>query len=232
MTDLRPHTSQDFEAELAAVREKVLAMGRKVDEVVEAAGRALVARDVALANRIVLGDEETDAMELDLDHLCLEVLARRQPVADDLRLLLSALKIVVDLERVGDLGVSIATRVVELGAEPPLIPYDNVLAMLTTARGMVSEALEALMRADAARARAVIEKDDIVDAYATRVFDDVVSATRADTRNVSRAIRVQAIAKYAERIGDHGTNVAERVIFVLTGDDIRHRPRPRRLSLS
>jgi len=108
-TGMHEHTSQDFEAELAAIRGKLLAMGRQVDGVVEASGRALVTRDERLANQIILADHETDDMEMDIDHLCLEVLARRQPVAGDLRLLTSALKLVVDLERVGDLGVSIAT---------------------------------------------------------------------------------------------------------------------------
>src|SRR5262249_17422160 len=141
------------------VRQKLMAMGEQVDEVVEASGRALIGQDVELANSIILGDEETDSMELEIDHLCLEVLARRQPVAGDLRLLTSALKVVVDLERVGDLGVSIAARVVELGTEPPLVPFDDLLSMLTTARGMVSEALAALVAEDVGRASRVIDMD-------------------------------------------------------------------------
>jgi phosphate transport system protein len=226
--DLRAHTSQEFEAELQAVRERLLVMGRQVDEVVEAAGRALIGQDLPLANDIILADRETDAMELEIDHLCLEVIARRQPVASDLRFLTSALKLVVDLERVGDLGVSIATRVVELDGEPPLVPFEDVLETLTLARGMVADALQALVTADVARAQQVIDRDGVVDALSTRIFDDVVGRMRADPTTVYRATRIQSISKYIERIADHGTNIAERVIFVLTGVDVRHRPRTRR----
>jgi phosphate transport system protein len=230
--DLRAHTSHEFEAELEAVRERLLVMARQVDEIVEAAGRALVGQDLPLANDIILADRETDAMELEIDHLCLEIIARRQPVASDLRFLTSALKLVVDLERVGDLGVSIATRVVELDGEPGLVPLEDVLETLTLARGMVSDALEALVHADVARAQQVIDRDGVVDALSTRIFDDVVDRMRADPTTVYRATRIQSISKYIERIADHGTNIAEQVIFVLTGADIRHRPRSRHGGLS
>jgi phosphate transport system protein len=225
--DLREHTSQEFEAELAAVRERLLEMGRRVDEVLEAVGRALVARNVGLADEIILADQDTDSMELELDHLCLEILARRQPVASDLRLLTSALKIVVDLERIGDLGVNIAARVVELGGEQPLVPYEDLLETLTLARSMVSDALAALAALDVAGAERVIDKDDVVDALSSRIFEDLVRSMRADPTTVYRATRIQSISKYIERIADHGTNIAERAIFVLTGVDVRHRPRTR-----
>jgi phosphate transport system protein len=225
--DLKEHTSQEFEAELKALREELLAMGRQVDEVVEAAGRALVGRDVPLANSIILSDQQTNSMELAIDRHCLEVLARRQPVAGDLRFLTSALKIVVDLERVGDLGVSIATRVVELEHESPLIPYDVLLETLTLARGMVSGALDALVTEDVARAQQIIAKDEVVDNLSARTFEEVLSRMRVAPQNAYRATRIQSISRYIERIADHGVNIAERVIFVLTGEDIRHRPRTR-----
>ena len=231
MTELRAHTSHEFQAELDAVRDKLLAMGRRVDEVLEAAGRALVGRDLALGNAIILADQDTDSMELEIDHLCLETLARRQPVAGDLRFLTSGLKIVVDLERIGDLGVNIATRVVELGQAPPLVPYEDLLETLTMAREMASGALEALIDEDASRARRIIERDGVVDALSTRIFDEVVSGMRADPTSVYRATRVQSISRYIERIADHAANIAERVIFVLTGEDVRHQPRPRRAGI-
>ncbi|HVU50498.1 MAG TPA: phosphate signaling complex protein PhoU [Polyangia bacterium] len=230
--DLREHTSREFETELAAVRERLLTMGRRVDDVAAAAGRALAGQDVALANEIILADQETDAMELEIDHLCLEIMARRQPVASDLRFLSSALKIVIDLERVGDLGVGIATRVVELDGEPPLVELEDLLETLTLARGMVSQALEALVGRDVERAQQVIDKDGVVDALSTRIFEEVVSRMRDDPTTVFRATRLQSISKYVERIADHGTNIAELAIFVLTGADIRHRPRTRHGGLS
>ena len=228
----RQHTSQDFETELRTVRERLLAMGKQVDGVLESSGRALLERDTELANRIIVGDRETDSMEMEIDRLCLETLARRQPVAGDLRLLTSALKLVVDLERIGDMGVSIAARVVELGQEPPLTPYEDLLRMLTIAREMVTEALGALETEDVARANRVIDKDEVVDAYYTQIFNDVLSRMRESPETLFRATRIQAISKYIERIGDHATNLAERVIFILTGDDIRHASRVRRSDLS
>jgi phosphate transport system protein len=229
---MREHTSVEFEAELDSVRKKILAMGRQVDEALASTGKALMEGDVELCKQIVLADQQTDSMELDIDHLCLEILARRQPVAGDLRLLTSALKLVVDLERVGDMGVSIALRLMEVAQEPPLIPYDDLQRMLTTAREMLTETLAALETADTARASRAIDKDQVVDAYYTQIFNDVLSRMRESPDNVFRATRVQAISKYIERIGDHSTNIAERVIFILTGEDIRHAPRVRVRDLS
>jgi phosphate transport system protein len=229
---LRQHTSQEFEMELESVRQRIFDMGRHVDQVLESAGKALLAHDIDLGNRIIAGDQETDSMELEIDHLCLQILARRQPVAGDLRLLTSALKLVVDLERIGDLGVSIAGRVVELGSEAPLTPYEDLMRMLTTAREMLTEAMGALQSQDVASANRVIDKDEVVDAYYTQIFNDVLSRMRESPDSISHATRVQAISKYIERIGDHATNVAERVIFILTGEDIRHSARMRRSDLS
>jgi phosphate transport system protein len=229
---LRRHTSQEFEMELESVRQRIFDMGRHVDQVLESAGKALLEHDSELGNRIIAGDQETDSMELEIDHLCLQILARRQPVAGDLRLLTSALKLVVDLERIGDLGVSIAGRVVELGSEAPLTLYEDLMRMLTTAREMLTEALGALESQDFASANRVIDKDEVVDAYYTQIFNDVLSRMRESPDSISHATRVQAISKYIERIGDHATNVAERVIFILTGEDIRHSARMRRSDLS
>jgi phosphate transport system protein len=230
--NLREHTSHDFEAELAAVRQRILEMGRHVDAVLQSSGQALLEHDVELGNQIILGDQQTDSMELDIDRLCLEILARRQAVAGDLRLLTSALKMVVDLERIGDLAVNIAERVVELGREPPVTPYDALLQMMTTAREMLKDALAALETEDVSLADRVIDKDEVIDAYYTQIFDVVLSRMRESPDNIFRTTRVQAISKYIERIGDHATNVAERVIFIVTGEDIRHLSRIRRSDLS
>ena len=229
---MHPHISQDYEAELASVRDRLLDMGRHVDEVLESAGRALSTRDAKLANRIILGDQETDSLELEIDHKCLETLARRQPVADDLRLLTSAMKLVIELERIADLGVSIAARTAELASEPELMPADDLVRMLTTTREMLADAMGALETENVERATRVIAKDEVVDAYYTQIFNDVLSRMRESPENVDRATRFQSISKYIERIGDHTTNVAERVIFILTGEEIRHLPRVRRGDLS
>jgi phosphate transport system protein len=225
---LRQHSSQDFEVELESVRQRLFEMGRQVDHVLASCGRALIEGDANLCRNILADDKETDSMELGIDHLCLEILARRQPVAGDLRLLTSALKLVIDLERIGDLGVSIAARVVELGREPPLLPFEDLQRMLATAREMLVESLGALETEDSGLARHAIAKDEVVDAYYVKIFNDILALMRRNPESISSATRVQSISKYIERIGDHATNIAERVVFILTADDIRHATRMRR----
>ncbi len=229
---VQQHTSQEYEAELESVRRQLLAMGRHVDDVLSSVDRALSTRNAELANRVILGDRETDSMELEIDHLCLETLARRQPVAGDLRLLTSAMKLVIELERIADLGVSVAARVVELTAEPALTGSEDLIRMLTIAREMLAEAMGALETENVERATRAIAKDDVVDGYYTQIFNDVLSRMRESPDNIFRATRIQAISKYIERIGDHATNVAERVIFILTGEELRHLPRVRRGDVS
>jgi phosphate transport system protein len=229
---LRHHTSREFDDELESVRQRILDMGRHVDQTLASSAKALLEQDSQLGDRIIASDQQTDSMELEIDHLCMEILARRQPVAGDLRLLTSALKLVIDLERVGDLGVSIAARVVELGQEPRLTPYDDLLRMMTTAREMLTEALGALETREAARASRAIDKDEVVNAYYAQIFNDVLGRMRESPDNIFRATRVQAISKYIEQVGDHAASVAERVIFILTGDDIRDVARVHRSDLS
>jgi phosphate transport system protein len=161
-------------------------------------------------------------MEIDIDELCMVILARRQPVASDLRFITMALKLVTDLERIGDLGVNISERVVELNDEPQLKPYVDLPRMADEVQSMLREALDAFVAGDPDRAQAVIERDKTVDAYYTQVFRELLTYMMEDTHNIYRATRLQSIAKYLERIGDHATNLAEMVVFMVKGKDIRH----------
>jgi len=156
-------------------------------------------------------DKKINQLELEIDELCMQILARRQPVASDLRFITMALKLVTDLERIGDLGVNICERVIELNAEPPLKPYVDM-----------HEALDAFVAADADRAQRVIVRDRNVDAYYTQIFRELLTYMMEDPRNIFRATRLQSIAKYLERIGDHVTNLGEMVVFMVKGKDIRH----------
>jgi protein-tyrosine-phosphatase len=132
------------------------------------------------------------------------------------------MKMVTDLERIGDLGVNICERVIELNTEPPLKPYLDVPKMADVAQGMVRDALDAFVRRDADRAQQVIERDRTVDVYYGQIFRELLTYMMEDVRNIYRATRVQSIAKYLERIGDHATNLAEMVVFMVKGKDIRH----------
>jgi phosphate transport system protein len=218
----REHTDREYESELRSLREQLLMMAAKVEEMLANCMRALVARDSDLAHRMIEHDDEIDALEVSIDDHCMRMLAKRQPVASDLRFITSALKIVTDLERIGDLGVNICERTIELNAEPQLKPYIDLPHMAEVVQVMVREALDAFVAGNANRAQSVLERDHVVDAYYGQVFRELLVYMMEDTKTINRAIKVQAIAKYLERIGDHATNLAEMVIFMSGGKDIRH----------
>jgi phosphate transport system protein len=222
MTSSREHTNREYEQELRRLREQVLRMGAKVEEIISGSIKALIERDTVLATRMIAFDRKINQMEVDIDELCMVILARRQPVASDLRFITMALKLVTDLERIGDLGVNICERVVELNDEPQLKPYVDLPRMADEVQSMLREALDAFVAADPDRAQAVIERDKTVDAYYTQVFRELLTYMMEDTHNIYRATRLQSIAKYLERIGDHATNLAEMVVFMVKGKDIRH----------
>jgi phosphate transport system protein len=218
----REHTNREYEQELRKLREQVLRMGAKVEEIIGGSIKALLERDSPLATRMIAFDRKINQMEVDIDELCLLILARRQPVASDLRFITIALKLVTDLERIGDLGVNISERVIELNEEPQLKPYVDIPRMAEEAQAMLREALDAFVAGDPERAQAVIERDQNVDAFYSQIFRELLTYMMEDTRNVYRATRLQSIAKYLERIGDHATNLAEMVVFMVKGKDIRH----------
>ncbi|MBI5501288.1 MAG: phosphate signaling complex protein PhoU [Deltaproteobacteria bacterium] len=217
------HTDREYEAELTKLRERILLLGAKVEAAIAGAIRAVVERDDVLAQGILDGDAEVDRLEVETDQLCLSILARRQPVASDLRFLTIALKLVTDLERIGDLSVNIAERALELNKEPALKPYVGLPVMAQAAQGMVREALDAFVSRDADRARDVLGRDETVDAYYEQIFRELLTYMMEEPRNIYRATRVQSVAKYLERIGDHACNIAEMVVFMVRGEDIRHR---------
>lgn len=218
----RVHTDREYEGELRRIREMLLMMGAKVEEMLGQAMKALVERDSDLAEKTLYIDRHINRLEVEVDDLCLRVLARRQPVASDLRFVTMALKVVTDLERMGDLGVNICERVLELNEEPPLKPYVEVVNMAEAAQEMLREALDAFVAGDPERAQAIVERDSKVDAYYATIFRELLTYMMENPRNIFRATRVQSIAKYIERIADHATNLAEMVVFMVRGKDIRH----------
>src|SRR6185369_10655470 len=154
--------------------------------------------------------------------LAMRILATRQPVASDLRFITTALKIVTDLERVGDLCVNICERVVELNEEPPLAPLVDLASLADEAAALVHEALDVLVVRDVDRATALVARDAAIDEHYARIFKDLLELMAREPSAIYRATRVQSIAKYLERIADHATNVAETVVFLVQGTDIRH----------
>ena len=212
----------DYQSELRRLRDQLLLMGANVEAMISNSVRALVERDSDLGRRTIEHDHAVNRLELETDQLCLRILALRHPLPSDLRFITTALKLVTDLERIGDLAVNVCERVIELNQDPPLASYRDLSQMAEAARGMLREALDAFVQGDAWRAQRVLEQDRTVDAYNAQIFRELMKDMVENPRNVHRAIRVQSIAKSIERIGDHATNVAEMVVFMVKGEDIRH----------
>jgi phosphate transport system protein len=218
----RVHYSSQYDAELNEIREKILLMGGKVELMIANSLKALLERDSALAESVKRMDHEVNGMEVAIDERCLQVLATRQPAARDLRFLTLALKIVTDLERIGDQCRNIASRVIELNQEPPLKPYIDLPRMAEAAARMVKESLDAFVRGDEELALKVCRDDQFVDDLNEQIQRELITFMMGDPSTITRAIRVNYLAKCLERIGDHATNIAEMVIFMVKGKDIRH----------
>lgn len=216
------HTDREYEAELDKLRDQILYMGAKVEEMIGSSMTALIDRDDELARAIMDLDHQVNQLEIEIDGMCLRVLARRQPVASDLLFITVTLKLVTDLERIGDLAVNICERVLELNQEAPLKPYIDLPHMAGDVQGMVRDALDAFVKGDTSLAQEVIERDKMVDAYYGQIFRELLTYMIEEPRNIYRATRVQSIAKYLERVGDHATNLAEMVVLMVMRQDIRH----------
>ena len=218
----RKHSIKQYDTELQEIRTLLLEMGGKVEQMISNAVQSLVERDSALAERTILSDHEINRLEVLIDEKCLEVLARRQPAASDLRFLTLALKIVTDLERIGDQCASTANRAKELNEEPPLKPYIDLPYLAESARIMLQESLDAFVRGDAELALQVCENDKSVDDLNIQLQRELLTYMMEDPTAINRALKLIYISKYLERIADHATNIAEMVIFMVKGQDIRH----------
>jgi phosphate transport system protein len=211
-----------FDEELAGLKAKILRMGALVEEQIQQSLKALVDRDEALAQRVIINDHRVNTLDVEVDEVCLELLALYQPTARDLRFITTAMKISTELERMSDLAENICERAIELNEEPQLKPYIDIPIMAERAMKMVWEALDAFVKADSKLARKVLEEDDLVDEMTEQVFRELLSFMMEDPKTISRAIRLSFISKYIERIADHATNVAELVVYLVEGKIIRH----------
>ncbi len=218
----REHISAIFDQELNDLRGRILAMGGKVEMMISGSVMSLVERDSGLAQRIVAMDHEVNTLEVAVDEKCLELLALRQPAARDLRFITLALKIVTDLERIGDQCANIAKRALELNDEPPLKPYIDIPRMAHWTEIMLKEALDAFVRGDDQLAIKVCKDDSFVDELNMQIQRELLTFMIEDPATISRALKLNYISKYLERIADHATNIAEMVIFMVKGKDIRH----------
>jgi phosphate transport system protein len=216
------HTDRLYENQLSQLRSTVLEMGGLVEDQIAQAIKALVERDATLAKATVARDHTVNRLDVEIDDLCIKLLALHQPAARDLRLITTALKITVDLERIGDLAEHIAERAIELADELPVKPYIDIPRMAELARDMLHKSLDAFVREDADLALQVCLADDGIDQLHEQLFRELLSFIRENPETTSRAMRLLFISKYLERVGDHCTNIAEMVIFMVKGRSIRH----------
>ncbi|MFI5397463.1 MAG: phosphate signaling complex protein PhoU [Candidatus Binatia bacterium] len=218
----RLHTDRHYEAELKDLQLKVLEMAGYVEKQIINSTAALVGRDDELARLTIERDHAANRMDVEIDDLCLRLLALHQPAAKDLRLITTALKITTDLERIGDMAVNMCERTIELNQEPQLKPFIDIPRMAEVAQQMLRESLDAFVREDVDLALKVCRDDDIIDGLNGQLFRELLSYMVEEPRTVTRAIRLLFIAKYIERIADHATNIAEMVVFMAKGKSIRH----------
>jgi phosphate transport system protein len=203
-------------------------MASQVEQQISESMRSLLERDVELARKVIGADADINRREVDVDELCRKILALRQPAASDLRLITTALKIVTDLERIGDLTVNIAERAQELAATQPLNSMADLLPLSSAAQEQVHRALQSFIKQDVVAAENVLRGDDLLDALFVKLFNNLLALMMEDSRTIRRATGLLSIAKHLERIGDHAMNIAEMVVYMVKGTDIRH-PRSRRL---
>jgi len=216
------HTDQAFEAELQVLRGRLVGMASRVEAMIAQAARSLVEGDASLADCTVALDPAVNQDEMDIDDMVIQLLARRQPLASDLRFIVTATRMATDLERIGDLAVGICRRGADLrraggGPVHPAVPR-----MALVVEGMVHEAAVAFVRADADAAQAVLEQDDVVDDLLRELFGELLGAMVDGHAQVATTLPVLNAARALERIGDHATNLAEEVIYVVRGRDVRH----------
>jgi len=211
-----------FQQELNHLKEELLRMAGLTELAIAHAVDALVKRNTPLAEKTIREDKAINEMELEIDDLSLKLLALHQPMAADLRFITSAMRINIELERIGDLAVNIAERVLSLNQEPQLKPYIDLPRMAEISKRMVKDVLDAFVQGDADLARAVCERDDQVDDLKDQVFRELLSYMISDTRTITRAVHLIIVSRYLERIADHATNIAEGVIFMVNARVIKH----------
>jgi len=216
------HTSREYEAELARVRDNLLAMTGRVEAMIGDSVRCLIDGNVPLAKKTIAEDHKVNRLEVETDDQCLLILAKRQPMASDLRFITLAMKMVTDLERIGDLAVNISERCLALQGYQPAVIGPTIGRMGEINQVLIRDAIASFVDKDAEAAQIVIDRDEEVDSLYLSACNDIQTRMGDVPNFLERGMHLQAAAKFLERIGDHITNLAELVIFMVKGKDIRH----------
>ena len=206
-----------FDRQLCQLNDELIVMGELIEKAIEDTIKALVSQDVELANAVINMDDEIDAKEKEIENLCLKLLLQQQPVAKDLRLISSALKMITDMERIGDHATDISEITIELSSQKYIKKLEHIQQMSKETMVMLVQSIEAFVNKDIDKARNVIEQDDIVDNLFITVKRELIGMIHENVDAGEQATDLLMVAKYLERIGDHATNISEWVIFSITG---------------
>lgn len=207
-----------FDEQLILLNNSLIEMGGLIERSIALATKALIEQDITLAKKAIISDDEIDSKEKEIENLCLKLLLQQQPVAKDLRLISSALKMITDMERIGDQAADISEITLMLEDKPYIEKLEHIPQMATATIKMVTEAIDAFVKKDLELANRVIKSDDVVDELFDIIKNNLIQLIRNDVKNGEQAIDLLMIAKYFERIGDHATNIAEWVVFSITGE--------------
>lgn len=211
-----------FDKDIDDLKDLLLRMGAMVEDAINQSIRALLERDTTLAERVIANDDAIDSMELEIDQRTIELIAKMQPAAVDLRFVATMMKVTPEIERIADLAQDVCERVIEINREPLLKPLVDLSRLARDAQAMVRHALDAFVRGDARLARSVIAQDDNVDHLTEQSFRELLTYMLEDPRTISRAIRLTFIGKYFERMADGATNICEMVVYLVEGKMIKH----------
>jgi phosphate transport system protein len=215
-------TSQHYELELQSIKQSLLYLGALTEHAIENVLIALLDRKSDLAQSVIDGDAEIDKLDTEIEDRCIRLLALRQPIARDLRFITTAIKINGHLERIGDMAVNIAERVITLNEEPQLKPYIDLPRMAEIAREMIRGTIDAFVREDCQLANSIRRKDAIIDTLNEQIFRELLTFMLEDARTIHRALLIMQVSKNLERIADHAKGIADMVVYMVTGINVRH----------
>jgi phosphate transport system protein len=216
------HTSIQYEKELQKVKDSLIYMAALVEQAIAKDVEALLRKDSLLAEKVMEEDDQIDALDVEIEEKCIRLLALRQPAARDLRFITTAIKINGHLERIGDMASNIAEKIIILNEEPQLKPYIDMPRMAEIARSMIRESIDSFVREDIALANKVRKDDEIIDNLNEQIFRELLTYMMEDPRSIHRAMIITQISKNLERISDHAKGIADMVVYMVTGQSVRH----------